>query len=206
MKLIVGLGNPGEKYSGTRHNIGFEVVDFFCDNLDNRWVLKEQKTKTVTQNGNRVRFFIRQFESMDGMDSILVIKPENYMNLSGWSLKFCVNEYLLDTHDFIVVADDIALPIGKIRFREKGSSGGQKGLQSIIDELGTQDFNRLRIGIQSEDNVGDLADFVLKPFMLSEYKLINQVIESAARGLSVWIDHGISAAMNDFNGNVNEKE
>jgi PTH1 family peptidyl-tRNA hydrolase len=206
VKLIVGLGNPGKKYSGTRHNVGFEVLDFFCDTLDKRRIVKAQKIKTVTQDGNRVRFSIQEFESKDGLDSIVVIKPENYMNLSGWTVKFCVNEYLLDADDFIIVADDIALPIGKIRFREKGSSGGQKGIQSIIDELGTQNFSRLRIGIQSEENVGDLADFVLKPFMLSEHKQINQVVETAALSLNTWIDRGMPAAMNDFNGNINDKE
>src|SRR5262245_27338559 len=145
MKLVVGLGNPGPKYVGTRHNIGFGVLDYLAAAPGvGRW---------------RTRFEAQLTEAVEGTEQVLLMKPETFMNLSGRAVRAAMDFYKLPVTDLLVVCDDIALPLGKLRARAKGSDGGQKGLRSIEQQLGTQDYQRLRIGVGSPGEYLDAADY-----------------------------------------------
>jgi len=148
MKLIVGLGNPGKKYEKTRHNIGFRIIDE---------IIKSQKSKVKSQN-------------------LLLLKPQTFMNQSGKAVKSLTTKYKIATTDVIVIHDDIDLPFGAIRVSKNISSAGHKGVQSIIDELGTQDFTRIRIGIRPDYEM-DTTEFVLNKFSREEEKQLKQIIK-----------------------------
>jgi PTH1 family peptidyl-tRNA hydrolase len=185
MKLVVGLGNPGKQYVGTRHNIGFAV-------------LLELARKFIAPL-NRKKFEAEYAELQLQQEKVLLIAPQTYMNLSGQSVqKFC-GFYQLQPADVLVICDDLNLPLGKLRIRATGSAGGQKGLQNIIQQLGTQDIARLRIGIDPPPSGRDAKDWVLGGFGKSEQQLVDTAVQQAALAVETWVVQGLPAAMNRFN-------
>ena len=184
MKLIVGLGNPGKEYAKTRHNMGFMTIDRLCDEL-NIDVDKEDF------KGVYGRF---KYQGED----IFILKPYTYMNLSGQSVKALMSYFKIDIKDLIVVYDDLALPPGKMRMRPSGSSGGQKGIQNIIDLLGTSEIKRIRIGI-GEPRF-NTVDYVLGVPTGDEAILIDQAIDKAVNALKVTLKEGFDKAMAKCNG------
>ncbi len=187
MKLIVGLGNPGSKYHGTRHNIGFELVD--------------RLAKGGCGSSFSSRFDGQLAEIEIDFRRVLLLKPETFMNLSGRSVGQVARFYKLPLQDILVVCDDLSLPIGKLRIRPGGSDGGQKGLRDITSHLGTDQFPRLRIGIGDQSDM-DAADFVLSRFRAAERPLIDDALILAAQAIAVWVTRGIESAMNRFNGPI----
>ena len=185
IKLVVGLGNPGSKYQGTRHNIGFDLVD------------------RLAQGGSQASFSSKfegqQAEIEIDYRRVLLLKPETFMNLSGRSVGQAVRFYKLPVTDLLVVCDDLSLPVGKLRLRPGGSDGGQKGLRDIAAQLGTDQFPRLRIGIGENEGV-DAADYVLSRFRSAERNAIDDALILASQAVAVWVTQGIDAAMNRFNG------
>jgi peptidyl-tRNA hydrolase, PTH1 family len=185
IKLVAGLGNPGSKYLGTRHNIGFDLVD------------------RLAQGGSQATF-INKFEGQQAEIEIdyrrvLLLKPQTFMNLSGRSVGQAVRFFKLPVTDLLVVCDDLSLPVGKLRLRPGGSDGGQKGLRDIAAQLGTDQFTRLRIGIGENAGV-DAADYVLSRFRSTERNAIDDALILASQAVVVWVTQGIDAAMNRFNG------
>jgi peptidyl-tRNA hydrolase, PTH1 family len=190
MKLVVGLGNPGSKYQGTRHNIGFELVDRLA-------------------RGGSTATFSSKFEGQLAeieidFRRVLLLKPETFMNLSGRSVGQAVRFYKLSLADVLVVCDDLSLPVGKLRLRPGGSDGGQKGLRDIAAHLGTEQFPRLRLGIGDNDDI-DAANYVLSQFRSVERTAIDDSLILATQAVAVWVTQGIEAAMNRFNGTPNSK-
>ena len=184
-KLVVGLGNPGSKYDGTRHNVGFEVID------------------RLAAGGSGTRFN-RKFDGLLAeievdFRRVLLLKPETFMNLSGRSVVPTIRFYQLQPSDLLVVCDDLNLPLGKLRFRRGGSDGGQKGLRDISAHLGTDDYPRLRVGIGDRGPV-DAADYVLGRFRPTERPTIDDGMIAATQAVAVWVTQGADAAMNRFNG------
>ncbi|NLX15177.1 MAG: aminoacyl-tRNA hydrolase [Phycisphaerales bacterium] len=184
MKLIVGLGNPGRSYADTRHNVGFRVTE----ELARRWglALTQRKFNGLTADGRL------------GEQRVLLLKPTTYMNLSGRSISEAFVFYKLTERDLLIVADDLALPIGRLRIRARGSAGGHKGLASTISALGNDEFARLRVGIGSAAQ-GGTVDHVLGPFTPTEEKIIGPSILRAADAVECWLNNGVDAAMNQFN-------
>lgn len=182
MKIIVGLGNPGEKYETTRHNVGFITVDLLADAFDTEISLKG------------LLCFYNTFR-LDG-EKILVVKPQTYMNLSGDCVGQLARYYKVANEDILVVADDLSLPVGTMRFRTKGSSGGHNGLKSIIAHLGGDDFPRLKIGIGRGD---DVIDYVLGHFGKEEWEKISEMMKLAVDAIKLWITDGDAAVMNRYN-------
>jgi PTH1 family peptidyl-tRNA hydrolase len=185
LKLVVGLGNPGSKYEGTRHNIGFEVVD------------------RLAAGGSGARFG-RKFDGLLADTEIdfrrvLLLKPETFMNLSGRSVRQALQFYKLELADLLVICDDLNLPLGKLRIRGGGSDGGQKGLRDISAQLGSEDYARLRIGIGERGPI-DATDFVLSRFRSAERPIIDDALIAATQAVAVWATSGLAAAMNRFNG------
>src|SRR5262245_5161280 len=185
MKLVVGLGNPGPKYEGTRHNIGYAVVDYLA--------------AAPGTGGWRGRFQSRVAETLEGSEPVLLMKPETFMNLSGRAVREALDFYKLSVAELLVVCDDIALPLGKLRTRTKGSDGGQKGLRNIQEMLGTPEYPRLRIGVGSPGEHWDAADYVLSRFKPGERKAVDDAVAQAAQAVVVWVRKGIDACMNQFN-------
>src|SRR5262245_27253924 len=185
MKLVVGLGNPGPKYEGTRHNIGYAVVDYLA--------------AAPGTGGWRGRFQSRVAETLEGSEPVLLMKPETFMNLSGRAVREAIDFYKLTAADFLVVCDDIALPVGKLRARAKGSDGGQKGLRNIQEMLGTPEYPRLRIGVGSPGEHWDAADYVLSRFKPAERKAVEDAVALAAQAVLLWVRKGLDACMNQFN-------
>ena len=186
--LIVGLGNPGERYEWTRHNLGFMLVD----------LLARQSNALVKRAECRALVGRAQVEGR----AVELIKPQTYMNLSGESVACLARkrEGFKAASDLLVISDDIALPFGSIRLRPRGSSGGQKGLKSIISALGTDEFPRLRVGIKPEHPVGDTAAYVLERFPRAQHAEVEKVLERGAEALRSVIRDGIEKAMSQFNG------
>lgn len=187
MHLIVGLGNPGDEYAPTRHNLGFMLVD-----------------KLAADAGIRVKR--RDCGSLVGAglienQRVTLVKPQTFMNLSGEAVS-CLNSKREgeDENSLIVISDDLALPYGAIRLRERGSAGGHNGLKSIIAELGTNEFIRLRIGIQPEHPISDAKRFVLDGFTGEEKKSLEEILERAAQAVRSVLRDGIAKAMSLFNG------
>ena len=183
MKLIVGLGNPGKKYEHTRHNMGFDAVDLFAD-LAQIDVDKESFKGLV----GRGKVF--------GQD-VMLLKPQTYMNLSGESVSELVRYFKIETEDIVVVYDDMALEPGRIRLRPSGSSGGHKGMQDIIDHLGTDAIKRIRIGIGEPSF--DAIDYVLGKPTKDEQVLIDDAIKEAVEALKTYLKNNFEVAMNRFN-------
>jgi len=193
MKLIVGLGNPGKKYEGTRHNVGFEVLAAVAARNGAAGV------KTAFQ-GETTDILVGR-EKGSG-ERVMLLWPHTFMNRSGLSVIAARDFYKLTNADVLVVCDDLNLPLGKIRVRAKGSSGGQKGLQDTIRALGGEEFARLRVGIGSpaEKHADyDTADFVLGKFTKAERTEIEIAVIQAAEAAEVWVRDGIMACMNRYN-------
>ena len=185
MQLIVGLGNPGSEYAQTRHNLGFMLVD-----------------KLAAEAGASVKR--SECRSLVGNATIqdrrvMLIKPQTFMNLSGEAVGCLNQKYELDATSLIVISDDLALPFGSIRLRERGSAGGHNGLKSIIGVLGTNEFVRLRIGIQPEHPLSDAKRFVLDEFSKTERESLPEILERAATALRSVLRDGIAKAMSLHN-------
>jgi PTH1 family peptidyl-tRNA hydrolase len=186
MKLVVGLGNPGPKYAGTRHNIGFDVLDYLAAAPGvGRW---------------RSRFEALVTESVEGTEQVLLMQPQTLMNLSGRAVRAAVDFYKLAPADLLVVCDDIALPLGKLRARAKGSDGGQKGLRNIREQLATDEYSRLRIGVGAPGEHLDASDHVLSRFKPGERAAVEEAVAQAAQAVLLWVRQGIDVCMNRVNG------
>jgi len=186
MKLIVGLGNPGLIYAGSRHNIGFAVLKSLARSL-----------KISFKRDRAVSALVAK-DQLSGQDLVLAL-PQSYMNLSGIAVAALFKKFKVDAKDLLVVCDDLDLELGQIKIRPQGSSGGQRGLQSIIERLGTQDFSRLRIGIGRPKNPQDAAKYVLSGFLRKEKTALKQIEEDAVNCCLSWAKNGIAQTMNTFN-------
>nr|WP_295970512.1 aminoacyl-tRNA hydrolase [uncultured Bacillus sp.] len=185
MKLIVGLGNPGKQYEKTRHNIGFIVVDKIAEKLNIQ--LDQAKFKGLFGMGH-----------IEG-EKVLLLKPLTYMNLSGESIRAIIDFYQIDTEDLLVIYDDLDLPAGRIRLRQKGSAGGHNGIKSTIAHLGTQAFNRIRVGINRPSNGMEITDYVLGRFSQEELAEIEEAVERSADACIEWIHKPFLQVMNKYN-------
>lgn len=182
MKLIVGLGNPGEKYKLTRHNIGANVA--------------KRLAKLNNINLRRRKYLSRFGEGRISGEQVNIILPETFMNLSGRAVSSVVKNKKIALSDILVICDDADLKLGTIRMRPKGSDGGHRGLRSIIENLKTQSFPRFRIGIGKEK---DLTSYVLRSFSKEEKKLVKEVEEASIEAVLCWLTKGIAQAMNTYN-------
>ena len=185
MKLVVGLGNPGGRYRGTRHNVGFEVVDA----LVARHGLKLQPWRTLAETA--------EWRRPEGR--VWFVKPTTFMNLSGEAVVALMGFYKVELTDLLVVCDDVNLPVGRLRARPEGSDGGNNGLASIIAALGTEGFSRLRIGVGRGDPRRDLADHVLSRFPPEDLPVVTASLDRAVEAVGVWIEEGIAPVMNGYN-------
>lgn len=192
MKLIVGLGNPGRKYSGTRHNVGFEVI--------------AELARRFGAGQPRSRFQGEVVEISIEATKVVLLCPLTYMNQSGRSVREAVDFFKLDLEDLLVVCDDLNLPIGRLRLRPGGSAGGQNGVKDIIRCLGSQQFARLRIGIDRPPPRWNPSDYVLGKFDDEQSAVIEDAIPRAASAAQCWVAGGIQTAMNQFNENPTAKE
>lgn len=185
MKLIVGLGNIGSKYTFTRHNIGFMLADSIA--INNNLTFREN---------SRLKCFMTNLRN--GNDDYLIIKPTTFMNLSGESVRAVMDYYKIKTEDILIVYDDLSLDLGRIRFRANGSDGGHNGIKSIIKHVGTSDIARLKIGIGPQPNLPSEV-FVLQNFSKEELEKIKEVLSNAKEGISCYFKDGIAVAQNKFN-------
>ena len=190
MKVVVGLGNPGDRYAGTRHNVGFEVIDYLAAGAD--------------CSAFRSRFQAQVAELREAGEVILLVKPETFMNLSGQCVRAVIDFYKVSAEDLLVVCDDFNLPLGKLRARSKGSPGGQNGLKSVEEQLGTDAYSRLRIGVGSPR--GDAVDHVLGRFKAGERAVVEEAVHDAGDGVLIWVRDGIEACMNRVNGKDADKK
>jgi len=186
VKLIVGLGNPGIEYQFTPHNLGFLTIDRIANNLGVE--VRNRQCRALTARA-----------VIAGEPAVLA-KPETFMNLSGLSVRELVEEYRLDVKsDLIVIYDELDLPLGTIRIRQRGSSAGHNGMESILGALGTDEFLRIRLGVSPERKVVDGVKFVLTPFRKAQLKVVDEVLDNAAEAVEVILKDGPAAAMNRFN-------
>ena len=186
MYCIVGLGNPGEEYAETRHNVGFRVVDELAKSCDTHIRRPQYRALTAT-----VRL---------GRTEVLVMKPLTYMNRSGESVAAALSDQGLAPSDLLVIYDDVDLPLGRVRVRPDGGSGGHNGIQSIIDELGAASFARVRLGIGRARDAAEMVDHVLSPFSAEEATGLQLLIERGVDATKVFVADGCVAAMQTFNG------
>jgi len=192
MKLIVGLGNPGRKYEQTRHNVGFVVAGLLASRIH--------------ANSPKTRFEGEVAEGAVNEEKLVVLCPHTYMNASGRSVRKAYDFFKLKPDDLLVVCDDLNLASGRIRLRAGGSAGGQKGVADIIRHLGTDQFSRLRIGIDRPPDGWDVSGYVLGKFNEYEKKLFEQTADVAAQASLDWAQHGISFAMNRYNADSKPKK
>jgi peptidyl-tRNA hydrolase, PTH1 family len=185
MKMVVGLGNPGRRYDGTRHNVGFAVVDALAEGPG--------------ASGYHRRFQAALAEISEGGQKVLLVKPETFMNLSGRCVRQVLDFYQLPLEDLLVVCDDINLPLGKLRFRARGTHGGHNGLRDIQNHVGTTVYSRLRIGVGAPPDE-NAVDHVLGRFRPSERAATDESLQSALQAVVFWIQHGIEKSMNQYNG------
>ena len=197
MKLVVGLGNPGREYVGTRHNIGFEVVDRLAEKLG--WIRPGEFDRMARSKFDGLAFDGSILTAAGEPEKLLLLKPVTYMNLSGRAVQAALGFYQATPADVMVVLDDLALPCGRLRLRGSGSSGGHNGLKDIERALSTQDYPRLRLGIDPPPPPIAGKDYVLGRFSPEQRKLIDPAITRATGAIVTWIDKGINAAMNQFN-------
>ena len=186
MKLVVGLGNPGSEYRDTRHNVGFLVAD----ELAHRWRVPDAW---------REKFAALHIRTTVGDEAVIVAKPLTFMNLSGQAVAGLAAFYQIDPVDVLVVADDVALPLGRLRARPEGGAGGHNGLKSIIQHLGTQAFPRVRVGVGRGDDRRDLADYVLGRFEAGERETVSAAVLRAADATEKFLSDGIERVMSAFN-------
>ncbi len=186
MKLIVGLGNPGIEYQFTPHNLGFLAIDRIAGNLGVE--VRNRQCRALTAR------------SVFAGQPVILAKPETFMNLSGLSVRELAAEYQVDVKsDLIVIYDELDLPLGTIRIRQRGSSAGHNGMESILGALGTDEFLRIRLGIAPDRKIADTVKFVLTPFRKSQLKVVDEILDSAAEAVEVILKDGPAAAMNRFN-------
>lgn len=183
--LIVGLGNPGREYEGTRHNVGYMLADLLASEYQTQ--IRREECRALIGRATI------------GGRTVEIAKPLTFMNLSGNAVGCLLSKPARSPEKLVVISDDLALPIGKIRIRPKGTHGGQNGLRSIIDHLKTQDFIRLRIGIAPEHEITGHANYVLQDFTKAEVKLLEEILPRAASALTTIIEKGVDAAMAEFN-------
>lgn len=184
MKIIFGIGNPGVEYKNTRHNLGFRLVDHFATQFPcNTW--KSQCRALVT--ATRI-----------DQEDVLLVKPLTYVNLCGEAAKGIIAKYNVSAESMLVIVDDVSLPLGQLRLRLQGSSGGHRGLASLIQCLATSVFPRIRLGIDKEF-AGDLASFVLSRFSREEEPVVSEMLQLAQEATLLWLREGIDAAMNRYN-------
>lgn len=192
MYIIVGLGNPGREYAGTRHNIGFDVITRLSD--DYNIPLDFKKHKAVCGKGY-----------IEGQKVILA-QPQTFMNLSGESVRELMDYYKVENDEIIIVYDDISLDVGQLRVRPKGSAGGHNGIKSIIQHMGTQEFPRVRVGVGDKPKGWDLADYVLGRFPAEEEPKVREALKRASDACKTIILEGTEEAMNQFNRKINQDE
>ena len=191
MYIIAGLGNPGRQYAHTRHNVGFDAIDVLAEKYNIK--VENAKGRALTGSGR-----------IEGQ-SVLLVKPLTYMNLSGESIRALTDFYKIDeTSQLIVIYDDISLPPGQLRIREKGSAGGHNGIKSIISHLGGQEFLRIKVGVGEKPAGWDLADYVLSRFAEDDRKKVEEALERAADVAVCLMTDGVEAAMNEYNRKVSE--
>lgn len=184
-RMLVGLGNPGPRYAQTRHNVGFWAID----------LLAERKGLKVERHGHQALYAEWRY----GADRIVLLKPQTYMNLSGESVGPAARWYKVAPAEIIVIYDDMDLETGRLRIREKGSSGGHNGMKSIIQHLGSEDFPRIRIGVGRPAPGWTVENWVLSAFSADELPLVQQAVSQAADAIEVALKFGIPRAANDFN-------
>lgn len=185
MKLVVGLGNIGDKYCFTRHNVGFMVVDKWA--IMNDVSFKEEK---------KLKCMLTKFRR--GFEDIMLIKPTTYMNLSGEAVIAVMNYYKIDREDVIIVYDDLSLELGKMRFRPSGSDGGHNGIKSVLKSVGTTNIARLKIGIGPQPPI-PAETFVLQNFYKDQLEKLKPVLKTAIEGIEFYFDNGMQKAQNEFN-------
>jgi PTH1 family peptidyl-tRNA hydrolase len=185
VKVIIGLGNPGKKYEETRHNVGFMTID----KISEQWGIPGQQAKFRALVG----------EGRIDSQKILLVKPQTYMNLSGEAVAEILHFYKLTADDILVIYDDLDLPLGQLRLREKGSSGGHNGIKSIIQHLATQEFKRIKIGIDRPLPGRSVSDYVLQTFPAGDKESIQQAVELAAKAAAMWAKESFLKVMNRFN-------
>ncbi len=195
MKLIVGLGNPGEQYRGTRHNVGFEVVD----ETARRWdaAFRSAPADALLANAPAVPA---------GRGAVLLAKPLTYMNRSGFAVGALLRYYRIGQEDLLVVTEDVNLPLGRLRARRQGSSGGHNGLRSIIEALAGEGFSRLRVGVGRGDPRQKLSGRVLSRFARSERSAMDDSVRRAADAVEMFVETGIGPVMNAFNRRETEQD
>ena len=188
MKIIAGLGNPGLKYSQTRHNVGFMAVDKLAElwGISSRW-------KT------RKNYELAEYRLSSINETVILLKPQTFMNLSGEAVADILNWYKITPLDLLVIHDDLDLPPGKLRLRAKGSSGGHRGIESIIGELGTDVFCRVKIGVDRPPDGWEVSDYVLSGFTREEIPLLKDALQRASEAALCILEKGIAEAMNRFN-------
>ena len=184
VKLIAGLGNPGSEYDQTRHNVGFMVLDALASRFGT--TIRRKKFNALTE------------EVMAGDEKLLLMKPQQYMNRSGHAIATASGFYKIDPADVLVVTDDLALEVGRVRLRSKGSPGGHNGLKDIQSHLGTSEYPRLRIGI-GDSGPRDAADYVLSRFSADEREMIDKAVQTAVKAVMCWVEEGVSTAMTQYN-------
>ena len=189
MYLVAGLGNPGKQYEATRHNMGFDTIDY---------LIEEYK---VPQGG--VKFNAMYGKTRIGGEKVILMKPLSFMNLSGGPIRDMVNYFKIDPEtELIVIYDDIDLDPGQLRIRKQGSAGGHNGIKDIIRQLGTEKFLRIKVGVGAKPKGWDLADHVLGRFSTEDRKLVDEAIGKAAKAVDIMIEQGADAAMFEFNRKV----
>jgi PTH1 family peptidyl-tRNA hydrolase len=185
MKLVVGLGNPGAKYEGTRHNVGFAAVDLLAKRHNLQWQAAPRGIEALVANWR--------------IGGAILVKPLTFMNLSGTAVVGLLQFYKIEVPDSLVLVDEVQLETGRVRIRPEGSAGGHNGLKSLIASLGTNQFPRLRVGVGRGDGRRDLADHVLARFEPHERSVVDDAIERAANAAELFIAEGVPAAMNRYN-------
>jgi PTH1 family peptidyl-tRNA hydrolase len=185
MKLIVGLGNPGKKYEGTRHNVGFRVLDRLAAKFG--------------EGATRNKFEGLVMEAAIAGERALLLWPQTFMNVSGESVGPALEFYKIELANLLVVCDDFNLPLGKLRFRREGSAGGQNGLADVICRLGTDEFPRLRLGIGPVPERWNPADFVLSKFEAGQQDAVDEIVARGAEAAECWVAEGIQVSMNRYN-------
>ena len=186
MKLIIGLGNPGKQYEHTRHNIGFDVIDA----LASKWSAPPMQSKF---NGA-----FTQIHRPEG--KVILLKPLTYMNLSGECVRPLMDYFDIEVEDIVVIYDDLDLETGKLRLRQKGSAGGHNGIKSLIQHLGTQDFNRIRVGVSRPPAGMQVADYVLSKFSKEDAPIVQQAIDKSCDAVEASLSKKFLDVMNTFNG------
>ncbi|WKZ34570.1 MAG: aminoacyl-tRNA hydrolase [Anaerolineales bacterium] len=186
--LLIGLGNPGREYKDTRHNIGFMLIDHLTVRLDARGMKLQSRAIVISAHYEERR--------------IVLAKPQTYMNLSGQSVQGLLHFYKIPPENLLVAHDDLDLPFGTIRIRPTGGPGGQRGMASTIEQLGTKDFPRLRLGIGRPPGRMDPKDYVLQNFSKDDFKLLPEVLGRASDAALTFVTHGLNKAMNQYNGSI----